>query len=179
MMCMRDGGRESSGGMCIACASLEANPAYRQRVVGAATLVDPMDPSINFKHLTREELVMRLHARHDQSRNAHKRENCAKQEARDSHILVAAAEARAASAVQESRTLMQGLIATSELATAAECTAVEAQMALAQAAQQHAEQQASAETSFRPWPSQWRQCVRRWRLNVKLQLCQRPRKPML
>lgn len=139
MMCVKHAGRESLGGMCIACYSLGKNRKFRARV---STKLDPLDLDIRFDFLTRPELITRLKLRHNQADFSSWREKHLKQAVRTSKEVIATANDRAVRALNDVRTLLSGLCAASEAATASERQAAKAAVALAQSAQEHAELQA-------------------------------------
>ena len=127
----------------MACASLATslgkNRKFRDRV---STKLDPLDLDIRFDFLTKPELITRLKLRHNQADFSSRREKHLKQAVRTSKEVIATANDRAVRALNDVRTLLSGLCAASEAATASERQAAKAAVALAQSAQEHAELQA-------------------------------------
>ena len=150
-MCKGDGGEVDDAGMCVACACLERNRAFKERRDRAASF-NPLDLNVNVKYdfLTRGELITRLKDRAGEARVDRQRERrgkaAAERDARSSAEMVAAANARAEAALQGVHTLLNELHNAAEKATTAERMAMEKQVELALAAQEHAGTEASLQT---------------------------------
>ena len=147
MMCTRDRGHASSGGMCVACTSLANNKWFKTRIMSVPS-VDALNIKINFDLMTRTELTARLNQRYKQAQASYLREYRAKQSAKTLKEVTAAAQERTALALNEVHTLLLSFREASEAMTKSERATAEAQVALACTVQEQAMQQASAEESL-------------------------------